>query len=593
MSESKPQAIDKADINAVDLVVVGSGAAGLAAAITAKVLGLTVLVLEKEAVVGGTTAWSGGWMWIPNSPLAQAQNKGEPPESSARDYLRETMGEQAFAQHQEKIDIYLDEGPRMVAFFSGTGTPSLKSFPLAFELDAETPDFETTPSARTGGRMLRAQALDGRLLGVNLALLRAPLRELTVFGLPIEAGRELRALQHPLRSVGAFVLVLRRFAGFLWDSLRFGRSMRLVNGNALAAQLLRSAQGLRIPILTEANVRELTSDAGGVVRGVRFEQAGGVRHVHARYGVVLACGGFAHDATRLAGLLPKNAATRVLPSAAPAGNVGDGLRLGEAQGGQVARPSAAPALWAPVSLLRRPDGSQAVFPHFIDRAKPGLIAVDQHGQRFCNEARAYHPFVARWLAQPPADRDLIAWLICDRCFLFRYGLGAVKPWVPPLWALWSGYLRWGFSLASLAASCGLDEAALQGTVKAYNKDAQQGLDTLFGRGNTAYERAQGDDLQQPNPCVAPILRPPFFALRLHPGTLGTFAGLDTDGDGRVLTAARACVDGLFACGNDMAAPMGGSYPTSGLTLGAAMVFGHRVGRAAAQRKFQSDGQASP
>ncbi|OYW10789.1 MAG: hypothetical protein B7Z53_00040 [Rhodospirillales bacterium 12-71-4] len=262
-------------------------------------------------------------------------------------------------------------------------------------------------------------------------------------------------------------------------------------------------------------------------------------------------------------------------SAAPPGNRGDGLRLGEAAGGAVAQDLADPGAWAPVSLVPRADGTVAHFPHLVERGKPGVIAVTAAGQRFTNEARAYHDVMRGLFAavRPPAA--VCCWLICDHRFLRRYGLGAVRPAPLPYGAhRRSGYLRSGATLAALAADCGIEAAALEATVARYNGPARQGQDPAFGRGATPYERMQGDGGR----CNAPIEHAPFHAVKIVPGSLGTFAGLRTDAAARVLDAAGAPIPGLFAAGNDMASMMGGHYPSGGITLGPAMTFGWIAGR---------------
>lgn len=610
----------------VDLLVVGSGAAGLACAVAAASRGLRVAVLDKHDQLGGTSAWSGGWMWIPGSglpgesdpppaPAGGAQpGDAEPPENGvpdARRYLRNELGP-AFTKQCEKIDAYLKVGPQMLKFFS-----DLHLAPLKFESDQATPDFHQTAGHHLGGRMVRVPAFDGRRLGRLIDLLRPPLPELTVAGLAIESGVELNHFLNATRSLVSLAYVVRRLIGLVWDLLVYGRSMRLVNGNALIASLLNAATAIERDVgreMADAKAKSTTERErhwSGSKASARFERIGlfpqhpvqrlvieddrvvgawvatpvGERRVAADAGVVLACGGFPHDVQRIAELFAHAPTGYEHWSAAPPENTGDGLRLGEGAGGAVRRTAAAPAAWAPVSLLCRRDGSIATYPHFIDRAKPGLIAVDQHGLRFCDEAGSYFDFVAKWITASPSDGPLYAWLVCDRCFLWRYGLGAIKPANPlPLWALRTGYLKVGFTIESLARTCGIESRGLQRTLDDYNRGVATNLEPLdpkFGRGSTPYDRSQGDGKVRPNPCVAPIRAAPFFAIRLEPGSLGTLAGLDTDARARVLNRRGSPIPGLYACGNDMSAVMGGFYPTNGVTLGSAMTFGYIAGREAA------------
>jgi succinate dehydrogenase/fumarate reductase flavoprotein subunit len=229
-------------------------------------------------------------------------------------------------------------------------------------------------------------------------------------------------------------------------------------------------------------------------------------------------------------------------------------------------------------MVRHRDGSTGAFPHVIDRAKPGVIAVTRRGERFVNEALAYHDFVQAMIAACDRATAVEAFLICDHRALRRYGLGHVKPFPVPLrWHLRSGYLQRGQTLQHLAKQVGIDADTLATTVKLFNGHAREGADPQFGKGTTAYNRFQGDAAHAPNPCVAPLEHPPFYAVRVVPGDLSTFAGLKTDGCGRVVDASRRPVPGLYAAGAAAASLMGGSYPAAGINLGPAMTFGYVIG----------------
>ncbi|HKB54689.1 MAG TPA: FAD-binding protein, partial [Ramlibacter sp.] len=230
--------------------------------------------------------------------------------------------------------------------------------------------------------------------------------------------------------------------------------------------------------------------------------------------------------------------------------------------------------WVPVSTFQRADGSPAMFPHTVsDRAKPGLIAVNSEGRRFTNEAVSYHEFVRAQLRD--AGRAIPAWLVCDSRFLWKYGLGRIRPFALSTRAEQaSGYLRRADTLEALAEAVGVPGAAFTATVAAYNSQARQGADPEFGRGSNIYQRHLGDIDQQPNPCVAPIERAPFYAVAVHPADLGMAAGAVTDEYARVLRDDGAPIAGLYACGNDMHSVMNSSYPGPGITLGPALVFGY-------------------
>jgi succinate dehydrogenase/fumarate reductase flavoprotein subunit len=552
----------------VDLLVIGSGAGGLSAAVTAAHLGLKVLVVEKEAQYGGTTAWSGGWMWVPRNPLAVAAGIAEDI-SQPLSYLKHELG----ARYDEALALaFLENGPRMVWFFKSQTA-------LQFIDGNAIPDFHgRTPDASVGGRSICAAPFDGRQLGANIAALKPPLPETTLWGMGIASGAELRHFLNAMRSPVSFWYVTKQVLRYWCDQLIHRRGMRLVNGNALVAGLAASAFAKGVEIRTNSPARRLLVEEGMVVGAVVGGLAGDVE-VRARCGVVLACGGFPHDVARKKELFPHAPTGQEHWSAASRGNTGDGLRLGETAGGVVAADLVQAAALAPVSLVPRADGSIAHFPHLIERAKPGLIAVTRHGKRFTNEADSYHDFMRSLLVATPPGEAVEAWLVCDHRFIRLYGLGAVKPAPMPMSSmLANGYLKRGDTLEALAKACGIHAEALQKTVLRYNLQAHKGVDDDFAKGETPYNRVQGDATHAeatglPNPCMAPMERGPFYAVKVVPGSLGTFAGLRVNAQAQVLNAQGLPIAGLYAGGNDMASMMGGNYPAGGITLGPAMTFG--------------------
>lgn len=548
-----------------DLLVIGSGAGGLSAAVTAAHLGLKVVVLEKDAVFGGTTAWSGGWMWIPRNPLAQAAGLVEDV-AQPMGYLRHELGERLDAP---RAHAFLRHGPRMVDFFS-------QHTALRFIDGNAIPDFHGhNPHAATGGRSLCAAPFDGRLLGTHMRQLRPPLPETTLWGLGIASGAELRHFLQAMRQWPSFRYVTRLVLRHWRDLLLHRRGMRLVNGNALVAALVKSALDRGVDIRVNSPALHLLRDNDRVTGAVAQTPEGGLT-IRASRGVLLACGGFPHDDARKRALLPHAPTGREHWSAAVRSNTGDGLRLGESVGGVVGTDLVQAAALAPVSLVPRTDGSVAHFPHLIERAKPGLIAVTRNGTRFANEADSYHDVVQALLRAVPAGAPPEAWLVCDHHFIRRYGLGAVKPAPIPL-AGWlrNGYLKRGADLAALAEACGIDPQGLQATVARYNPMAQTGHDTDYAKGETPYNRIQGDaSAGHPNACMAPLVQAPYYAVKVVVGSLGTFAGLRVNPQGQVLAATDHAIQGLYAGGNDMSSVMQGHYPSGGITLGPAMAFGY-------------------
>ncbi len=565
-----------------DLLVIGSGAGGLSAAVTAAYHGLGVIVVEKEPVFGGTTAWSGGWMWVPRNPLAERGGIVEDKEA-VRTYLRAELGTHYDA---DRIEAFLDAAPRMVAFYE-------RQTALQFIDGNKIPDMHgTLPGAALGGRSVCAAPFDGRELGPLVRTLRPPLPEISFLGMGIASGADVGHFLNAMRSARSFVYVGRRVARHLLDLARYRRGMQLVNGNALAARLGKSAADLGVEIRVSAPATRLLRERGAVV-GAVVATGGREVAIRAKRGVVLACGGFPHDVARKRALFPHAPTGNEHWSAAPRSNTGDGLRLGEEAGGVIDASLAAPGAWAPVSLVPRRDGSVGHFPHLIERAKPGFIAVTKEGRRFVDEALGYHDFVQAMLAATAPHEEVAVWGLCDRRFIRRFGLGAARPAPLPLTLyLRSGYLKRGRTVEELARACGIDPAGLAQTIEAYNRNARPGEDTQFGRGSTPYERAGGDAGQQPNPCVAPIEDGPFYAVKIVPGSLGTFAGLRTDATARVLEENGAPIPGLYAVGTDMASIMGGFYPAGGINLGPAMTFGYIVGRHVAHATEYEDALAA-
>jgi len=555
----------------IDLIVVGSGAGGLSTAVTAAHLGLKVLVLEKEAYYGGTTAWSGGWMWIPRNPLALEAGIIEDNDAPMT-YLRHELGSRF---ELERARMFLENGPRMVNFFRARTA-------LQFIDGNVMPDFHgKAPGAAIGGRSLCAAPFDGRRLGQHIRYLKSPLPETTLWGMGIAGGAELRHFYNALRQPASFWHVSKLVLHYGCDLILHQRSMRLVNGNALVAGLAASAYERGVEIRVNSPVQRLVLEQGRIAGVVVNDQC-----IRARCGVVLACGGFPHDQVRKQQLLPHAPSGHEHFSAAALGNTGDGLRLGETVGGRVGCDQVQAAALAPVSLVPRVDGTVAHFPHLLERAKPGLIAVTASGQRFTNEADSYHDFVQSLLRVTVPGQTPQAWLVCDHDFIRRYGLGAVKPAPMRLnRMLKNGYLKRGNSLSELAQACGISALGLEQTVSQYNQQALIGKDSEFGKGETPYNRGQGDQHQRntalPNPCMAPIESGPFYAVRIVAGSLGTFAGLEVNLYGQVLDAQNQPLPGLYAAGNDMNSMMGGHYPSGGITLGPAMTFGFIVAHHAA------------
>ncbi|MEW6643375.1 MAG: FAD-dependent oxidoreductase [Pseudomonadota bacterium] len=565
-----------------DVLVVGSGAGGLAAAVAAAARGLKVTLAEKAPFVGGTTALSGGFMWVPNNPISKADGIQDSIEA-ARTYLRHEAGNHFNAAN---VDAFLEEGPEAIAFFHDKTA-------LQFEPASAFSDYHPdAPGGRSGGRSIKALPYRAQGLGKELKRLRPPLPELTFVGLMIGSGPELKHFFNVTRSIKSAAYVAGRLTSHMRDLALYQRGMLLTNGNALAARLFRSALDLGVDVWTDAPVARLIRDKDEVT-GAIVKTANGEVEVRTRRGVVLAAGGFPQDMTRRRTMFPHDRENTGHHSPAPVTNTGDGLRLGEDIGAAVEKGYPNAAAWVPVSRVPRRDGSFGVFPHFIDRAKPGLIAVLPNGKRFVNEANSYHDFCQALFAASGTDKPAKAFLIVDKPFLSRFGLGFVKPFPVPVGPnIRSGYLKTGATIAALARAAGIDPAGLEQTVATWNADIAKGEDRAFGKGSTAYNRFNGDPEFEPNPCLAPIATGPFYAVEVVVGDLGTFAGLRSDQHSRVLDDNNQPIPGLYAAGNDMASIMGGNYPGGGITLGPALTFGYIAAKHLAQREDKTQATAA-
>lgn len=546
-----------------DFVVVGSGVAGLTAAVTAALAGARVLVVEHLETIGGTSARSSGTVWVPGSHLL-----GEAADEDARragTYLATLVGNRGEARMWR---TFLDAAPKMMRDLTERAD-------LAFRPFMSAPDYrQDIEGAASGGRPLEPLAFDGRRLGADFGRLAPPLPELTVFGGMMVTRGEAADLLRADRSPRGAWLGARLTARYLADRLSHPRGTRLVLGNALVARLLATATHHGVRVWTGAKPTALRQD-GDRVAGLDVTHEGRVRPVNAARGVVLAGGGFPANGDWRAAHLPSPTATH---TPASPGADGSSLSLGLSAGGALGPDGEENALWFPSSLATRADGSTAVWPHIVlDRAKPGLVAVGSDGRRFVNEALSYHEFVrAMYRAR---ERAIPAWLVVDRAFIARYGLGLIRPRTPSVKRhVRSGYLIEGASVAELAARIGVPADALEATVAEANAAAANGVDDAFAKGETVYERAGGDPAVRPNPCLGPIATAPFYAVKVVPTPLGTSRGLDADAHARVLDADGAPIEGLYVCGNDMHSAFGGEYPGAGAQLGQGMTFGWLAAR---------------
>jgi succinate dehydrogenase/fumarate reductase flavoprotein subunit len=558
-----------------DVIVIGAGAGGMTAAAVAAAEGLSVLLFEKTEFVGGTTAWSGGMVWIPVNPKMKPAGIDDSL-SDAASYLASTVPE---TENADLRDTFLARGPEAVDYLEANTE-------VRFQPVKIYPDYyPEKPGATAGGRVLEPVSFDGARLGANFKRLRPPLPEFTLFRGMMVNRLDIPHFRKFGRSFRSTLRALRLVSQYALQRLLAPRGTTLHLGNALAASLYASLLARSVDTVFAMTIESLLIE-GDAVKGVRIKDASGSRRIVARKGVVLATGGFSHDAELRKQFFPGGAGS--VSAAAPGGS-GDGLHVAMAAGAGLNTRVATPAYWVPASRFRRADGSEGVFPHTVtDRAKPGVIAVNSSGKRFVNEALSYHEVVLAMLRDGNDATGRSFYLVCDRRFLWTYGLGRIRPFsVQPKRYVKSGELIEAPSIEALADAIGVEKSALLTTVDNYNAQARMGRDPEFGRGTTIYQRHLGDASHAPNPCVAPIEQAPFYALRIYPADLGTAIGLRTDRYARVLGKDGRVISGLYACGNDMGSIMNGNYPGPGITLGPALTFGYIAGRHLAQGRGQA------
>ncbi|MGW6922291.1 3-oxosteroid 1-dehydrogenase [Streptomyces sp. NPDC054950] len=544
-------AADLPVLGTYDVVVIGSGAAGMTAALTAAKRGLSCVVVEKAPTFGGSAARSGAGIWIPNNSVVLSAGVPDTPAKAAA-YLAAVVGAEVPADRQA---AFLAHGPAMLSFV-------MANSPLRFRwMEGYSDYYPELPGGLPGGRSVEPDQLDGNLLGAELARLNPPY-------MAVPAGMVVFSADYKWLALAA---VSVKGAAVATECLARGTKAALLGqkpltmGQSLAAGLRAGLLAAGVPVWLNTPLTDLHVE-GGVVTGAVVTRDGAPGLLRARRGVVVGSGGFEHNAAMRAQYQRQPIGTAWTVGAKE--NTGDGIRAGQRAGGALALMD--DAWWGPAIPL---PGE----PYFClaERTLPGGLLVNRAGARFVNEAGPYSDVVHTMYDLDPTAPDIPAWLVVDQNYRNRYLFKDIAPTfvLPDDWYT-SGAARKAWSLDALAASIGVPAAALRSTVDRFNSFALKGKDTDFQRGDSAYDHYYSDPSVLPNSCLAPLWLPPYYAFRIVPGDLGTKGGLRTDARARVLRADGSAIPGLYAAGNAGAAVMGHSYAGAGSTIGPAMTFGY-------------------
>lgn len=536
-----------------DFVVVGSGGGGLAGALAAAAAGASVVVLEKTDLIGGSTAMSGGVLWLPNSQPAERAGAADSFEEGMR-YFESVVGDAGPASSPERRAAFLRQGREMVDFLEHEG--------LTFVFcDGYADYYDERPGGKARGRVLKAPMLPSKQLG----RLYPRLRQFEGWKAPINTD-EFSSLTLVKRTWGGKVTAMKLVARSMYERLT-GQQL-LCRGAAVQGRMLLLTAKRNIPIWTDSPVVDFVLE-GGRVAGVRVRRASGEQlEVRAKKGVLLDSGGFARNPEMRKRYHPQPS----LPnwSASNPGDTGELIERAKAIG--AATDMLDEAIWIPVSLT--PDGQLVGFHNPHDMAKPFSIMVDQKGRRFCDEAASYME-VGQAMYRAGA---VPGWAILDARHRANYSWGSAPPGgTPPDW-LKNGYMKKAESIPELARACRLDAAVLGETIERFNGFAAGGVDRDFGRGSRVYDRCYGDPTNRPNPSLGAIEKGPFYAVQVFPGDVGTFGGLMTDEHGAVLRADGSVIEGLYATGNGTASVMGRTYPGAGASIAASFIFAYAAAR---------------
>lgn len=551
----------------VDVIVVGSGAGGMTAALCAAGEGLKALVIEKSEFYGGTSAVSGGGIWIPCNDDIQ-KNGGQDSYEAALGYVKLlTEGEVP----ESRIAAYLQNAPEMVRHLA-------RRFGVRFRAVPLYPDYyPNKPGGMEGHRSMEPVEFNAALLGEDFDRQRPPFKGTQVLGRLAMNQVEAHLLFTKGKGwIGLLLKMMLRYWLDLGWRFKTKRDRRMTLGQALVGQLRHALKQQQVPLWLNTGLAELIEEDGRVT-GVVAEREGRLLRLRARRGVVLASGGFESNQQMREQYLPHP--TRVEWTGAPPINFGDGIRAGQALGASLGFMN---LVWGSPTVHVPGASSQTTL--FVERAMPRCVIVNAKGKRFVNEAAAYPDVVTAMYADAAKGNGAVpAWFIFDAQFRKKYPAGLFLPGqmqpdssLPKDW-LDKVYYR-ADTLAALAQKIGVDVRGLAATIERFNAHAVKGEDPDFGKGQTAIDRYYSDPQNHPNPCLGPLTDGPFYAIRLDPGEIGTKGGLVTDAQARVLREDGSVIAGLYATGNCSAAVMGKTYAGAGSTLGPAMTFAYLAAR---------------
>jgi 3-oxosteroid 1-dehydrogenase len=552
---------------AVDLVVAGSGAAGMTGALLAHDLGARTVVIEKGGSYGGSTALSGGTIWVPSNHLMAQKGIRDSAEEGLKYLEMISRGQSS----PERLRTYLETAPQMVRYLA-------EHSHVRFECMAEYPDYyPELPGGKPGGRSIEPEVFDALELGDEFFRQRMLTRHTLVMGfLNIKASEFKSIIDGDLPAMGFVTQLALAYLFNLRARLRTRHHTRLTLGPALAGRLRRSLMDRQVPLWLHTPLRDLVVENGRVV-GVVAEKEGRKIRLRARKGVLLAAGGFErNDAIRQK--YQRHPIGEDWTAGSPT-NTGDWVGLGLQVGAGLDLMEE--AWWSPVVVVPGEDRPRVMI---AEKGLPASLIVNQRGERFMNEAAPYNDIVQRmYAANAPDAPSIPAYFIFDRAYRWKYATGPLYPaFMQPDWtlprAIKKSFLKRAPTLPALAAKLGMEGERLEATIRRFNELARSGRDADHGRGESLQDRYYSDPHVRPNPCLAPLERAPFYAFEVYPGDLGTKGGLRTDVNARVLTDGGDPIPGLYAAGNCSASIMGNTYPGAGGTIGPAMTFGYIAAR---------------